>query len=69
MSNKRVFHPTLNSWKDVPEGDVDTWVELGWRKTKPKHVDDTDSLPVQAADPPPAPEVAPAPKPVKSDKD
>lgn len=41
---KRVYHPTLNSWQDVPEADVDSWAEAGWRKTAPKHVD-TSNLP------------------------
>lgn len=36
---KRVFHPTLGSFEDVPDADVDQWVEAGWRKTAPKHVD------------------------------
>lgn len=40
---KRVFHPTMNAWKDVPEGDVEKWVEGGWKKAKPKHVDDSDA--------------------------
>lgn len=40
---KRVFHPTLNSWQDVPDGDVDKWVKAGWRKTQPQHV--TGDLP------------------------
>lgn len=41
---KRVYHPTLNSWQDVPDADVDQWAEAGWRKTAPKHVT-TDGLP------------------------
>lgn len=40
---KRVFHPTLNAFKDVPAGDVEKWVAAGWSKSKPKHVDDSDS--------------------------
>ena len=42
---KRVYHPTLNSWQDVPEERVDEWAEQGWLKTKPDHVDDSESLP------------------------
>ena len=39
---KRVYHPTLNTWQDVPDGDVDSWADAGWRKTAPKHVDTSD---------------------------
>ena len=42
MALKRVYHPTLDYFKDVPEGDVDRWADAGWRKTKPKHVDDSE---------------------------
>lgn len=43
---KRVFHPTLNAWQDVPEGDVEAWSKAGWHKRKGKHVDDSEALPV-----------------------
>lgn len=36
---KRVFHPSLDSWQDVPDGDVDAWSKAGWLKSQPKHVD------------------------------
>lgn len=65
MSFKRVYHPTADAFKDVPEADVDRWAEAGWRKTKPKHVDDSAALPVgtfstaavalEPAEEPPAP--------------
>lgn len=45
---KRVFHPTLNSWQDVSDDQVDSWKDAGWRVTKPDHVDDSDALPVGA---------------------
>ena len=45
---KRVYHPSLNSWQDVPDGDVDRWAEAGWRKSKPKHADDYDAPEVGA---------------------
>lgn len=61
-SIKRVYHPTGDAFKDVPEGDVDRWADAGWRKTKPKHVDDSEALPagsfvapVVAVEPTPAP--------------
>lgn len=41
---KRVYHPTLASYQDVPDDAVDSWVEAGWRKTVPKHID-ADLLP------------------------
>jgi hypothetical protein len=44
MTLKRIYHPTLDSFQDVPEGSVDEWAEAGWRKTAPKHVT-TDGLP------------------------
>lgn len=44
---KRVYHPTLNSWQDVPDADAKNWTDAGWRATKPAHVDDSDALPVQ----------------------
>lgn len=43
---KRMYHPTLNQWHDVPSGDVKGWTEQGWKATRPKHVDDSVSLPV-----------------------
>ena len=42
--SKRVFHPTLESFEDVPDDAVDAWAAAGWRKTAPKHVD-TSALP------------------------
>lgn len=42
---KRVYHPSLNAWHDVPEDAVESWKDAGWLKTKPKHVDDGEALP------------------------
>lgn len=72
MSLKRVFHPSLNAWQDVPEGDIQSWKDAGWRMTKPDHVDLSGAAPVGEAlvtppvavvvdTTPPAPEPAPAP--------
>ena len=36
---KRVYHPTLSSWQDVPDGDVDSWAESGWLKSPSKKVE------------------------------
>jgi hypothetical protein len=36
---KRVYHPTLPSWQDVPDDAVDSWAESGWLKSKAKNVD------------------------------
>lgn len=41
---KRVYHPTLDTFEDIPDGDVEQWADAGWRKTAPKHVN-TDDLP------------------------
>lgn len=63
---KRVFHPTLNAWQDVPDGDVEAWSKAGWHKTKGKHIDDSEALPVgegyEPADVVVEPEPEPAPK-------
>lgn len=40
---KRVYHPTLNAWQDVPEKDSKAWKDAGWRLTKPDHADDSDA--------------------------
>lgn len=47
MALRRVYHPTLNAWRDVE--DVEAWAKEGWRKTKPDHVDDSESLPLGAS--------------------
>lgn len=36
--SKRVYHPTLNSWADVPDGDVSAWTRKGWKASKPGHI-------------------------------
>lgn len=36
---KRVYHPTLPSFQDIPDGDVDAWVETGWLKSPSKKVE------------------------------
>lgn len=50
----RVYHPTLNAWTDVPDGDKQRWKDAGWRLTKPDHVDDSEALPVAKSAPAPA---------------
>lgn len=52
--SKRVYHPSLNAWQDVPDDAVDAWKDAGWLKTKPKHVDDSEALPVGEGYEPPA---------------
>lgn len=48
---KRVYHPTLPTYRDVPSGDVDAWVEAGWRKSRPKGVEvDETARQLTAAD-------------------
>ena len=47
MALRRVYHPTLNAWRDVE--DVESWAQEGWRKTKPDHIDDSESLPLGAS--------------------
>lgn len=41
----RVYHPTLNSWQDVPAASVDGWKAAGWAVKNPGHVDDSGTLP------------------------
>lgn len=36
---RRVYHPRLKSWKDVPAGRVEEWKAAGWRVTPPRHFD------------------------------
>lgn len=50
---KRVYHPTGNAWQDVPDAAVDAWAKGGWLKSKPKHVDDSEALPVGESSPAP----------------
>lgn len=45
MDYKRVYHPTLNAWQDVPAAQVEEWGKAGWLKARPKHVDDSGALP------------------------
>lgn len=43
---KRVYHPTLSSWQDVPDEAAAGWKDAGWRLTRPDHVDDSEAPPV-----------------------
>ena len=38
----RVYHPAVDSWRDVRDEDVDDWTGQGWLTDKPDHVDDSD---------------------------
>lgn len=49
---RRVYHPGLDTWRDVPADAVTEWTDAGWLTKKPKHVDDSAS---PVADAPPAP--------------
>lgn len=40
---KIVYHPNLPATQEVPDEDVNDWVEQGWRKTPPKDVETPDS--------------------------
>lgn len=51
---KRVFHPTLDAFTDVPAAQADSWKTLGWRFTNPGHVNEGIEQPVLAARPPSA---------------
>lgn len=35
---KRMFHPSLDTFVDVDDRNVDDYAEAGWLKTQPKHV-------------------------------
>lgn len=43
---KRVYHPTVNAWQDVPPDAVKDWTDAGWKTSKPEHVHDEDYPPV-----------------------
>lgn len=51
---RRVYHPSLNAYQDVPVGDVPEWVEQGWRKTAPAHFDPAIAPPVPEPEKPAA---------------
>ena len=38
MGMKRIFHPTLNEFRDVPSDQAGSWKALGWRFTNGGHV-------------------------------
>ena len=38
---KTVYHPTLPTSQEVPDDQVDDWVDQGWRKTQPKSTTDS----------------------------
>ena len=44
----RVYHPSLNSWQDVPAASVEGWKSAGWAVKNPGHVDDSAALPPAA---------------------
>lgn len=48
---KRVYHPELDSWNDVPDDKVDEWAEAGWLKTKPQHVHIPEETPAPGEHP------------------
>lgn len=53
---KRVYHPNLSSWYDVPEDQVDAWAEAGWVDKRPEkfHSEDEKNLDVgEGYEPPP----------------
>lgn len=42
----RLYHPTLDSWQDVPNGDVKGWTDAGWKAKNPGQVNETGAPPV-----------------------
>lgn len=40
---KRVYHPSLNAWQDVPDEAVKEWVQAGWLDKRPTHADDSEA--------------------------
>lgn len=37
---KRVYHPTLDAWQDVPDERLESWLSAGWKSKRPKQFDD-----------------------------
>lgn len=52
MSVRRVYHPTLNSYQDVPAASVEEWKAAGWRLTAPDHFDPAIAPRLPVADEP-----------------
>lgn len=42
---KRVYHPNLDSFQDVPDSDVEQWAGAGWLKSPGKAHTSADSYP------------------------
>lgn len=64
MAEVRVYHPTANAWQNVDDARVGEWTEQGWLKSKPKHVDDSEALPLVVSN---APQVKAESQPAKGD--
>lgn len=45
-THRRVYHPTLNGFKDVPKDSADAWKKAGWRLTPHEGIDETDARPL-----------------------
>lgn len=41
---RRIYHPTMNEFRDIPAAVVDGWKATGWRLTNPGHVKAVDGL-------------------------
>lgn len=51
-TTRRVYHPTLNAWQDVPKASADEWKAAGWRLTKPDHIsEDVEPAPLVENEP------------------
>lgn len=44
---RRVYHPTLDAFLDVPRADAEKWKAAGWRLTRPAHVIDDSGAVVE----------------------
>lgn len=48
---QRVYHPTLSSWYDVQDSDVDSWKESGWTTDRPDHFgDDSEEASIEVGE-------------------
>lgn len=48
---RRIYHPTLDAYKDVPKKSADAWKAAGWRMTRPDHVTEPDVIAPEEQEP------------------
>lgn len=41
---RRIYHPHMNEYRDIPASNADSWKASGWRMTNPGHVTAREGL-------------------------